>query len=163
MIEAQTLISATNGFSFVQGEFAITIVSDGFITVPIDIVAPEGSAEERAHILRSTGNIKAGLVESKTNIPVIRKGRDLIMVDIGSGDKYQPSDGRLSENLKAAGISPSAITKGRVHPRASRSRLGNASPRQHPEIPERDLLCRGRRMGFLDEPGLPDQHANRTP
>jgi glyoxylase-like metal-dependent hydrolase (beta-lactamase superfamily II) len=124
MIEAQTnpkesafapaaskLISATNGFSFVQGEFAITIVSDGFITVPIDIVAPEGSAEERAHILRSTGNIKAGLVESKTNIPVIRKGRDLIMVDIGSGDKYQPSDGRLSENLKAAGISPSAITK----------------------------------------------------
>ena len=89
MIEAQTLISATNGFSFVQGEFAITIVSDGFITVPIDIVAPEGSAEERAHILRSTGNIKAGLVESKTNIPVIRKGRDLILF----GNSCKLSDG----------------------------------------------------------------------
>ena len=96
---------------FVQGEFEITIVSDGYITVPIDIVAPEGSAEQREDILRRTGNPQAGLVESKTNIPIIRKGNDLIIVDIGSGDKYQPSDGRLSANLGAAGIDPAAITK----------------------------------------------------
>ncbi len=50
-------------------------------------------------------------MESKTNIPVIRKGRDLIIVDIGSGDKYQPSDGRLSDNLDASGIDHLAITK----------------------------------------------------
>jgi glyoxylase-like metal-dependent hydrolase (beta-lactamase superfamily II) len=98
-------------YHFVQGEFAITVVSDGFITVPIDIVAPEGSPEERTEILRRTGNTKAGLVESKTNIPVIRKENDLIIVDIGSGDKYQPSDGRLSGNLQAAGIDPETITK----------------------------------------------------
>jgi glyoxylase-like metal-dependent hydrolase (beta-lactamase superfamily II) len=103
--------SAGNNFSFVQGEFAITVVSDGFITVPIDIVAPEGSPQQRAEILSRTGDAKAGLVESKTNIPIIRKGNDLIIVDIGSGDKYQPSDGRLSGNLKAAGIDAGAITK----------------------------------------------------
>jgi glyoxylase-like metal-dependent hydrolase (beta-lactamase superfamily II) len=102
---------AANNFSFVQGEFAVTIVSDGFITVPIDIVAPEGSPDDRAEILRCTGNPTAGLVESKTNIPIIRRGSDLIVVDIGSGDKYQPSDGRLSENLKASGIDASTITK----------------------------------------------------
>jgi glyoxylase-like metal-dependent hydrolase (beta-lactamase superfamily II) len=103
--------SASNNYCFAQGEFEVTIVSDGYITVPIDIVAPEGSAEERAEILRRTGDSRAGLVESKTNIPLIRKGSDLILVDIGSGDKYQPSDGRLSENLKASGIRPGAITK----------------------------------------------------
>lgn len=97
--------------SFVQGDFEIAIVSDGYITVPIDIVAPEGSPEERNDILTRTGNLKAGLVESKTNIPIIRKGSDLIMVDVGSGDKYQPSDGRLSANLVKSGIDAETITK----------------------------------------------------
>jgi glyoxylase-like metal-dependent hydrolase (beta-lactamase superfamily II) len=103
--------SAPGNHSFVQGEFEITVVSDGYITVPIDIVAPDGSPDERAEILRRTGNLTAGLVESKTNIPLIRKGSDLILVDIGSGDKYQPSDGRLSGNLSAAGIDANSITK----------------------------------------------------
>jgi glyoxylase-like metal-dependent hydrolase (beta-lactamase superfamily II) len=102
---------AANNYSFVQGEFEITVVSDGFITVPIEIVAPEGSPEERADILRRTGDVRAGLVESKTNIPVIRKANDLIIVDIGAGDKYQPSDGRLSANLEATGIDSRAVTK----------------------------------------------------
>lgn len=86
-------------------------MSDGFITVPVEIVAPDGSPDERALILSRTGNQGSGLVESKTNIPVIRSGEDLIIVDIGSGDKYQPSDGLLSENLNGAGIDARAITK----------------------------------------------------
>src|SRR5580698_9617395 len=101
----------SENFSFVQNDFEIAIVSDGYITVPIDIVAPDGSPEERNDILTRTGNLKAGLVESKTNIPIIRKGADLIMVDVGSGDKYQPSDGLLSANLMTSGIDAEAITK----------------------------------------------------
>jgi glyoxylase-like metal-dependent hydrolase (beta-lactamase superfamily II) len=103
--------SAPDNYRFMQGDFEITIVSDGYITVPIDIVAPEGTPEERHDILRRTGNIKAGLVESKTNIPLIRRGNELIIVDIGSGDKYQPSDGRLSTSLESSGIDAGAITK----------------------------------------------------
>jgi glyoxylase-like metal-dependent hydrolase (beta-lactamase superfamily II) len=102
---------AATPYHFVQGEFEITVVTDGYITVPIDIVAPEGTAQQRRDILMRTGNLKAGLVESKTNIPVIRSGSDLIIVDIGSGDKYQPSDGKLSQNLQASGIDAGAITK----------------------------------------------------
>jgi glyoxylase-like metal-dependent hydrolase (beta-lactamase superfamily II) len=103
--------SAPDNYSFVQGRFEITVVSDGYITVPIDIVAPEGSPEERHDILTRTGNLKTSLVESKTNIPVIRSGNEVIIVDIGSGNKYQPSDGRLSANLRASGIDESGITK----------------------------------------------------
>jgi glyoxylase-like metal-dependent hydrolase (beta-lactamase superfamily II) len=108
---APSRASVPYNYSFVQGEFEISVVSDGYITVPIDIVAPEGSPEERAEILRRTGDPKAGLVESRTNIPLIRRGSDLIMIDVGSGDKYQPSDGRLSTNLGAAGIDPGSITR----------------------------------------------------
>ncbi len=110
-LELKKQASAPNNYRFVQGEFEVTIVSDGYITVPIDIVAPEGSAGERNDILMRTGNIKAGLVESKTNIPIIRNANDLIIIDIGSGDKYQPSDGRLSANLDASGIDAGALTK----------------------------------------------------
>jgi glyoxylase-like metal-dependent hydrolase (beta-lactamase superfamily II) len=104
-------VPASHDYSFVQGDFRITVVSDGYISVPIDIVAPEGSPQERNEILIKTGNLSAGHVESKTNIPIIQKGNDLIIVDIGSGDKYQPSDGRLSANLAAAGVDAGAITK----------------------------------------------------
>jgi glyoxylase-like metal-dependent hydrolase (beta-lactamase superfamily II) len=100
-----------DNFKFVHGEFSITVVSDGFISVPIDIVAPDGTPAERTQILRHTGKLDSGMVESKTNIPVIANGTELILVDVGSGDKYQPSDGRLSGNLKAAGIDADAITK----------------------------------------------------
>ena len=110
-LELERPACVPDNYRFIQGEFEITIVSDGYITVPIDIVAPEGSPEERNDILRRTGNIKAGFVESKTNIPLIRKGNEFILVDIGSGDKYQPSDGRLSANLDASGIDAGAITK----------------------------------------------------
>ncbi len=108
---AERQVSTPDDYSFVQGEFQITVVSDGYITVPIDIVAPEGSPEERQDILMKTGDPSAGLVESKTNIPIIRKGDDLIIVDIGSGDKYQRSDGRLTANLQAAGIDAEDITR----------------------------------------------------
>jgi hypothetical protein len=78
-------LCGSNNFSFVQGDFAVTVISDGFITVPIEIVAPEASSDERARILGRTGNQSSGLVESKTNIPLIRNGDDLIIVDVGSG------------------------------------------------------------------------------
>ena len=101
----------SSGFRFNNGSFEVTVVSDGFISVPIEIVAPQGSPEERDVILKRTGNLQSGLVESKANIPVIKSGKDLIIVDIGSGTKYQSSDGRLAKNLISAGIDTGAITK----------------------------------------------------
>jgi hypothetical protein len=66
-------VAAASDFNFIQGEVAVTVISDGFITVPIDIVAPERSSDERAQILSRTGNQNSGRVESKTNIPLISR------------------------------------------------------------------------------------------
>src|SRR5258708_12359296 len=89
-------VSAQNNYNFVQGEFEITVVSDGFITVPIDIVAPDGTPKQRAEILQRTGDAEAGLVESKTNIPLIPNATDLTLVAIVPPYKYHPTNATLS-------------------------------------------------------------------
>ena len=104
------LAAAAAGYSFSEGDFDITVLSDGFISIPGDILVPDLAQADRAAIL---GQIDApgGVVHAPCNIPLIRKGDELILIDIGSGRKYQPSDGRLTENLKAAGVDPAMITK----------------------------------------------------
>lgn len=96
---------------FTQGEFNITVLSDGYITLPIDIVLPDGMPDERLDVLTGAGNPTTGDVTYKTNVPLLRTGNDLILIDIGAGNKYQASDGKLSTNLEIAGIDPAAITK----------------------------------------------------
>src|SRR5450432_1472797 len=101
---------AAPAYSFSHGEFQITVLSDGFISVPGDILVPDVAPEERTAILDRI-DAPGGVVRAKTNIPLLRKGNDLILVDIGGGHKYQTSDGRLAADLQSAGVDPSAITK----------------------------------------------------
>lgn len=101
---------AQEAYRFKHGAFDITVVSDGFLTLPAEIIMPTASADERADILNRLGGA-AGSAPMKTNIPVIRIGSDLILVDTGSGDKFQATAGSLVDNLKAAGIDPASISK----------------------------------------------------
>ena len=95
---------------FKQGDFDITVLSDGFISLPTDLVIPNRMAPARAEILRRLG-AASGAIEVATNIPLIRSGNDTILVDIGAGAKYQPSDGKLATHLAAAHIDPASVTK----------------------------------------------------
>lgn len=97
-------------YKFTQGDFEITVLSDGFLTIPGEILVPHGTDEQRAAVLARVDSVD-GMVRPKTNIPVVRKGADLIVVDIGAGDKYQPSDGKLTENMKRANVDPTSVTK----------------------------------------------------
>lgn len=94
---------------FGHGNFQIDVFSDGFITLPDAIIAPDAGPSERADIIRRLGG-RRGMADIPVNIPLIRAGRALILVDTGSGDKFQPSAGRLRDNLLAAGINPGSIT-----------------------------------------------------
>ncbi len=101
---------ATGHHRFVQGDFNILVLSDGFITVPGDVVLPDANAAQRASFLGRLDSVD-GAVRSKTNIPVLRRGGEVILVDIGSGPKYQPTDGRLGANLEGAGIEAADVTR----------------------------------------------------
>ncbi|TAX42081.1 MBL fold metallo-hydrolase [Rhizobium leguminosarum] len=93
-----------------HGRFDITVLSDGYITLPSDILMPDGHPEEFGRILvRLGGDIDGAPLQ--TNIPLIRHREDLILVDIGAGTNFQPSDGKLAQNLASIGVDPASITK----------------------------------------------------
>ncbi len=106
-----TTDTAETPFRFEHGDFDITVFSDGYIRVPIEVIAADGTDAQRAEVMAATGDPDGENVRSKANIPLLRRGKDLILVDIGSGDKYQPSDGKLVGHMAMAGVAPSEITK----------------------------------------------------
>jgi glyoxylase-like metal-dependent hydrolase (beta-lactamase superfamily II) len=93
-----------------HGRFDITVLSDGYITLPSDILMPEARPEERSSLLRRLGGDVDG-APLHTNVPLIRDGADFILVDTGAGANFQASDGRLAGNLMLAGIDVSFVTK----------------------------------------------------
>ena len=48
---------------------------------------------------------------SPTNVTLIGAHGDLILIDMGSGDRFMPTAGKLWENLKMAGVDKAKITK----------------------------------------------------
>jgi glyoxylase-like metal-dependent hydrolase (beta-lactamase superfamily II) len=96
--------------SFKHGAFDITVVSDGHLVLPVSFLAPGAPADERTALLNEAGQT-GEQYQSPTNVTLIRAGKDLILIDTGSGDRFMPTAGKLWDNLKSAGIDKSAITK----------------------------------------------------
>ena len=96
--------------SFKHGAFDVTVVSDGHLVLPVSFLAPDAPPAERAELLKAAGQT-AEQYNSPTNVTLIRTGGDLILVDMGSGDRFMPSAGKLWDNLKSAGIDKAKITK----------------------------------------------------
>ncbi|PAQ10859.1 MBL fold metallo-hydrolase [Mesorhizobium temperatum] len=101
---------AATPYRFSQGDFEILVVSDGELTLPASLLAPDAPPEELKALLETTGQ-GPEQVTAATNPTVIRAGDDIILIDNGSGNKFQPTAGKLVENLKAAGIEPESVTK----------------------------------------------------
>lgn len=96
--------------TFRHGAFELTVVSDGHLVLPVSFLAPDAPPAERAALLKAAGET-GEQYNSPTNVTLIRAGNDLILVDMGSGDRFMPSAGKLWDNLKAAGIDKGKINK----------------------------------------------------
>ncbi len=92
------------------GSFEISVVSDGTLNVPLSFALPDTPATEAAKLFASQGMPPEGLVP-QTNVTLVNTGGELVLIDAGSGPKFQPTAGKLSENLEAAGIDPKTISK----------------------------------------------------
>jgi glyoxylase-like metal-dependent hydrolase (beta-lactamase superfamily II) len=97
-------------YSFRHGAFEVTVVSDGHLVLPVSFLAPDAPPAERAAVLKAAGQT-GEQYNSPTNVTLIRSANDLILVDIGSGDRFMPTAGKLWDNLKAAGVDKAKITK----------------------------------------------------
>jgi glyoxylase-like metal-dependent hydrolase (beta-lactamase superfamily II) len=103
--------------TFVQGAFEVTVVSDGtFVLPPPNVAAdvgflyPNVPRAELETFLRSVG-LSIERVQLPNNVVLIRTPADLILIDAGAGGGWQPTAGKLAENLQAAGIDKAKISK----------------------------------------------------
>lgn len=128
---------------FAHGNFDITILSDGFIVLPAGIILPDTIEDQRPEILHRLGGDDES-APFHVNIPLIGSGSDIILVDNGSGDKFQPTAGKLAVNLKAAGIDPASVTKvifTHIHPDHAGGTI----------LPDGKLLCPNAEYFINDE------------
>src|SRR5262245_32500602 len=110
-------LAATAPHAFRHGAFEITVVSDGYFVLPppnvvadVGFLYPDIPRPELAAYLQSVG-LSIDRVQLPNNIVLVRTAADLILVDTGAGNGWQPTCGKLVDNLQAAGIDSGRITK----------------------------------------------------
>ncbi|MDG1430979.1 MAG: MBL fold metallo-hydrolase [Paracoccaceae bacterium] len=98
------------GFTrFTLGDFEITVVSDGNLATPANLLGVNAEDGDLAAFLESRF-LDTITNYAHTNHVIINTGDAMVLVDVGSGDKFQQTAGQLLNNLEAAEIDPSDIT-----------------------------------------------------
>jgi len=85
------------------GDIEVTTVSDGVLAAPLDVVLGMDKAEAE----RLAGRKDA--VNISVNAFLLRLNGKWALVDAGSGNTMGPTLGKLSDNLRAAGVPPDKI------------------------------------------------------
>jgi len=91
------------------GAIEVSVVSDGTLDVPLAFTLPENLPDSAA-LFKTHGLPEKG-APVQTNPVLIRTGGEVVLIDAGSGPNFQPTAGKLQENLEAAGVAPEKITR----------------------------------------------------
>ncbi len=92
------------------GSFEVSVISDGTLNATLSFLLPDTPREEAAKLFTAHGMPADGL-PPQTNVTLVNTGSEMVLIDAGSGPKFQPTAGKLSDNLEAAGIDPKRITR----------------------------------------------------
>lgn len=96
-------------FKFTLGEAKLTVVSDGNLSLAASAFGINADpAEVQAFLIRHFQNTES--VTAHTNHVVIELGDAVVLVDVGSGNRFAETAGRMLENLEKAGIDYDSIT-----------------------------------------------------
>src|SRR5262245_27685805 len=107
-IGASKAVPATSQVKTIShGEFSVTMLSDGHLTIPTRFLARYTSEDD----IKTTIGLTGDLVTPHCNIRLLRTTSDTIPIDVGAGPHYMPGAGKLAENMEAAGIERKSITK----------------------------------------------------
>lgn len=108
MLGAPTLGNPAH-FSFTLGDARLTVVSDGYFSLPGGGLAINAPEDEKIAFLKDH-YLDPERGYSHTNHLYIEIGEARVLVDVGSGNRWFDTTGRLMSNLEAAGIDPMGIT-----------------------------------------------------
>ena len=92
------------------GAAAVSVISDGSLSVSLSFTLPETPPQEVAALLSTLG-MSSGDVPVPTNVTWLRTENEVVLADCGAGANFQPTAGKLFENMEAAGLDPAQVTK----------------------------------------------------
>ncbi len=96
--------------TFKVGVAEVTVLSDGALTLPVNVMLPGRETAEIETVFAKAGQAFSGL-NSQINVAVIKFGAEVILVDTGGGPDFMPTLGKLGDRMQAAGFAPEAVTK----------------------------------------------------
>jgi glyoxylase-like metal-dependent hydrolase (beta-lactamase superfamily II) len=96
-------------YSFKQGAYDITVVSDGTLMLPFSVVSPDAKPEDLAKLLGAAAQGDKAQFEASPLL--LKSGSDVVLLDTGAGGNFGPTMGKIAESLKAAGTEAGAVTK----------------------------------------------------
>lgn len=95
-------------YRFKVGSFEITSLTDGPITLtPVSVLGTNAPEDELRRLL-ADNFLPTDAANIFTNVMLVNTGRNLVLMDAGGG-RWQPTTGRLLQNLAAAGIDPADV------------------------------------------------------
>ncbi|MBV7378310.1 MBL fold metallo-hydrolase [Maritimibacter dapengensis] len=97
-------------FRFSVGETRITIVSDGWFPQPLSALGLNADEAEKAAFLEAHF-LPTDEIVGHTNHVFIENGDESVLIDVGSGNRFFDTAGRLIGNMESAGIDPFATSK----------------------------------------------------
>jgi glyoxylase-like metal-dependent hydrolase (beta-lactamase superfamily II) len=110
---AETAASKPSGqnagiYRFRLGAFEVTVLSDGFFTLPSPLLATNLAEAELKEFVKAN-HIGADTFRTQINVVLVNTGDRKVLIDAGEGGSRQPTTGRLVASLQAAGIEPTAV------------------------------------------------------
>lgn len=97
-------------FRFKVGLYTITVLSDGGLSLPLSVFGGN-MPEAQVKAFLKANSADAGSYFAHTNACLVDTGKNKILIDVGSGDKFQKTTGAIEKNLNAAGYALKDIDK----------------------------------------------------
>ena len=113
--EANSLDGVTGFYRFYVGEHEIIVINDGFIGLPLSLLAADAPEEDVLALLQAYG-LDTEFATLPIGVVLIRTGDRLVLLDTGTGtsdfarDLFGDYIGGLVPTLELVGVSPDAIT-----------------------------------------------------
>ena len=104
----QNALALAGPYSFKQGAYDVTVVSDGALLLDLTLF-PDAKPEELKALLGAM--VQGEKAQFEASPLLLKSGSDVILMDTGSGAGFQPTSGKIAESLKAAGTDPASVTK----------------------------------------------------
>jgi glyoxylase-like metal-dependent hydrolase (beta-lactamase superfamily II) len=104
----KNVLALAGPYTFKQGDYDISVVSDGTLLLPLSLVGPDAKPEDVKALLGAM--VQGDNIQFEASPLLLRTGSDVVLLDTGGGN-FQPTDGKIADSLKAAGVDANAVTK----------------------------------------------------